>query len=86
MKLLIRFMDYLRGKVKVRSSGYLIAHYTLLNCVVNDVGHIHDKKKDFMNIGTDNYDPRYVNVNMDVLLPRTGEIMLNIDELFEYMK
>lgn len=47
-------------------------------------GHIHNKDLDFMNKGTDTFDERFINVNMDVLLPRTGEIMLTIDELFEY--
>ena len=48
-------------------------------------GHIHDKDKDFMNIGSSNYDSRYINVNMDVLLPRTGEIMIDLKELEDYV-
>jgi calcineurin-like phosphoesterase family protein len=49
-------------------------------------GHIHHKDQDFMNLYSDNYDSRYINVNMDVLLPRTGEIMLTAEELIEYSK
>ena len=46
-------------------------------------GHIHDKEIDYMNFD-ERYDKRFVNVNMDVLLPRTGKIMLDKDELLQY--
>lgn len=49
-------------------------------------GHIHNVAQDYMNIGSSTYDERYINVNMDVLYPRTGKIMLTLDELDEYRK
>jgi len=47
-------------------------------------GHIHDAKLDFMNKGTDTYDSRYINVNIDVLYPRIGKIMVSATELADY--
>lgn len=47
-------------------------------------GHEHEWFKDHMNPGTDRFDERYINVNMDVLIERTGKIMLHTDELVLY--
>ena len=47
-------------------------------------GHIHDTRKDFMNKESEQYDSRFINVNMDVLYPRTGKIMISADELHSY--
>ena len=47
-------------------------------------GHIHSTELDFMNKGTELYDSRFINVNMDVLIPRTGKMMLSASELYDY--
>lgn len=47
-------------------------------------GHIHDVKQDYMNKGSEHYDSKFINVNMDVLYPRTGKIMISADELHSY--
>lgn len=49
-------------------------------------GHIHSTHQDYMNKNTPNYDARYININLDVLFPRTGKIMIDVNELDEYRK
>lgn len=49
-------------------------------------GHIHNIWQDYMNKGTSHYNKNYINVNMDVLWPRTGQIMIDLEELPEYRK
>ncbi|MGR5347232.1 metallophosphoesterase [Vibrio mediterranei] len=48
-------------------------------------GHIHDPWQDFMNRGTEAFDARYCNVNMDALYRRLGVIMISLSELEGYM-
>lgn len=66
--------------------SHIPVHPSSLHEYINIHGHIHTCEKDFMNVNTEHYDPRYINVNMDVLYPRTGEIMISLDELTDYMK
>jgi len=47
-------------------------------------GHIHDTEQDFMNVGSENYDKRYINFNIDAIYPRTGKIMLEANEISDY--
>ncbi len=47
-------------------------------------GHIHDEQKDYQNRGTELFDQRYMNFNIDAIYKRTGKIMLSTSEISDY--